>query len=746
MGTSTEKGLPKAELRKRKREGFIVAFSLLLIIFLTVTEIHLSKLSSDVPMGNNIVIFGIINIIILLIILLIFMVFRNVAKLMIEHRRNALGAKLRTKLVLAFVGLSLVPTMLLFFVSAGFITNSIQNWFNKQVETSLDESMEVAQTYYKTSATNALYYGEQISAIIKEQKLLNEENLPLLKAVIRQKQKEYNLGVVEVYSSQKEELVRAANPKLPLGEFTNPSSEDIKIALQGKQVTKVNSVGKADLIRGIVPVHSNWNEAEVVGVVVVNYYVPYSLVSKMKEISTSYHEFRQLKILKNPITTGYILTLFLITMVIIFLAVWFGVYLAKSLTIPIQELAEATRQVAEGNLDVHLGEKGNDEIGMLIASFNKMTQDLRNNQLALKNTNEELSRSNFELEQRRRYMEIVLKNVNAGVISVDKQGVLTTVNKSAERLLNINTQKVTGKSFREVLQPAHLDMVKGMLRDLIVSQQDTVNKQVTIPIRDTKLTLLVNLTVLKDENDEFVGTVVVFDDMTQLIKAQRMAAWREVARRIAHEIKNPLTPIKLSAQRLRKRYLARFEGEEKIFDECTGMIIKSVDELKTLVDEFSNFARMPAAQPSPNNLNEILHEAITLYQEAHRNIAFSLRTDETVPLIQLDRDQIKRVLINLLDNAVAAIDGDGSISIESIYNRELKMVTFTVADTGHGILPEDRSRLFEPYFSTKKAGTGLGLAIVNTIISDHHGFIRTRDNQPKGTVFTIELPVSGAWV
>ncbi|GAB7027609.1 sensor histidine kinase [Geotalea toluenoxydans] len=746
MGNDTEKGLPKAELRKRKREGFIVAFSLLLIIFLTVTEIHLSKLSSEVPMGNNIVIFGIINVIILLIILLIFMVFRNVAKLMIEHRQNALGAKLRTKLVLAFVGLSLVPTMLLFFVSAGFITNSIQNWFNKQVETSLDESMEVAQTYYKTSAANALYYGEQISAIIKEQKLLNEENLPRLKAVIRQKQKEYNLGVVEVYSSQKEELVRAANPKLPLGEFTNPSSEDIKIGLQGKQVTKVNSVGKADLIRGIVPVHSNWNEADVVGVVVVNYYVPYSLVSKMKEISTSYHEFRQLKILKNPITTGYILTLFLITMVIIFLAVWFGVYLAKSLTIPIQELAEATRQVAEGNLDVHLGEKGNDEIGMLISSFNKMTQDLRNNQLALKNTNEELSRSNLELEQRRRYMEIVLKNVNAGVISVDKQGVLTTVNKSAERLLNINTQKVTGKNFREVLQPVHLDIVKSMLRDLIVSQQDTVNKQVTIPIRDAKLTLLVNLTVLKDENDEFVGTVVVFDDLTQLIKAQRMAAWREVARRIAHEIKNPLTPIKLSAQRLRKRYLSRFEGEEKVFDECTDMIIKSVDELKTLVDEFSNFARMPAAQPSPNNLNEILHEAITLYQEAHRNITFSLRTDENIPTIQLDRDQIKRVLINLLDNAVAAIDGNGAIIIESTYNRELKMVTFTVADTGHGILPEDRARLFEPYFSTKKAGTGLGLAIVNTIISDHHGFIRTKDNQPKGTIFTIELPISGAWV
>ena len=628
MENADTQSLPKAELRKRKREGFIVVFSLLLIIFLTVTEIHLSKLSTEVPMGNNIIIFGIINVIILLIILLIFMVFRNVAKLMIEHRHNALGAKLRTKLVLAFVGLSLVPTMLLFFVSAGFITNSIQNWFNKQVETSLNESMEVAQVYYKSSAANALYYGEQISAIIKEQKLLNEENLPLLKSVIRQKQKEYNLGVVEVYSSQKEELVRAANPKLPKGEFTNPSSEDIRVGLQGKQLTKVNSIGKADLIRGIVPVYSNWNDKDVVGVVVVNYYVPYSLVSKMKEISASYHEFRQLKILKNPITTGYILTLFLITMVIIFLAVWFGIYLAKSLTIPIQELADATRQVAEGNLEVHLGEKGTDEIGMLVSSFNKMTQDLRHNQLALKSTNEELSRSNLELDQRRRYMEIVLKNVNAGVISVDNQGVLTTVNKSAERLLGVKTQKVTGRNFREVLQPVHLDIVKGMLHDLVVSQQETINKQVTIPIRDTKLTLLVNLTVLKDENEDFVGTVVVFDDLTQLIKAQRMAAWREVARRIAHEIKNPLTPIQLSAQRLRKRYLSRFEGEEKVFDECTSMIIKSVDEMKILVDEFSNFARMPAAQPSPNNLNDILHEAVTLYQEAHRNITFSLCTDD----------------------------------------------------------------------------------------------------------------------
>ncbi|HJV34853.1 sensor histidine kinase, partial [Geomonas sp.] len=569
-----------AEIRKRKREGFFVCLSLLSILILTAFEIHLSRLSSEVPMGSNVIIFGIINVIILLIILLVYLVSRNITKLLLERRKNAPGAHLRTKLVLAFVTLSLVPTLLLFFVSAGFITNSIHNWFNKQVESSLNESMEVAQTFYKSSAANALYYGNQISQIVKEKKLLNEENLPKLKALIRQKQQEYNLGVVEVFSSQREELIRAANPKVPLGEFTNPSSEDINVGLAGEQLTRVSPIGKADLIRGIVPIRSNWNSKDVVGVIVVNYYVPYSLVAKMREISLSYHEFRQLKIMKNPIATGYILTLFLITMVIAFLAVWFGVYLARSLTNPIQELAEATRQVAEGNLDVHLGESGHDEIGMLIASFNRMTQDLRENQLALQHTNEELKKSNLELDQRRVYMETVLANVTAGIISVDKDGLLTTVNKSAEKLLSINMDKVAGKNFREVLLPAHLDIVKGLLRDMVLSKQDAINRQLTIPMRDGERTLLTNLTVLKDEKDAFMGMVVVLDDMTSLIKAQRMAAWREVARRIAHEIKNPLTPIQLSAQRLRKRYLSRFDGEEKVFDECTAMIIKSVDELK----------------------------------------------------------------------------------------------------------------------------------------------------------------------
>jgi len=233
---------------------------------------------------------------------------------------------------------------------------------------------------------------------------------------------------------------------------------------------------------------------------------------------------------------------------------------------------------------------------------------------------------------------------------------------------------------------------------------------------------------------------VVFDDLTHLIKAQRMAAWREVARRIAHEIKNPLTPIQLSAQRLRKRYLAYFSGDDQVFDQSTETIIKSVEELKNLVNEFSQFARMPAAQLTPCSLNSIITEAVTLYSEAHRQVAFRFIADNTLPELQLDRDQIKRVLINLLENAVAAVAENGNVTIETSYNPELKMASFTVADTGHGISKEDRPRLFEPYFSTKKSGTGLGLAIVNTIITDHHGFIRVRNNEPQGSRFIIELP------
>lgn len=732
--------LPDKERSKRTREAIIIIIASLLIVFLTSAEIRLTQLSAETTIGSNIIIFGVINIVILLVILLVYLVSRNVVKLLLENRSNPVATRLRTKLVFSFVGLSLVPTFLLFFVAAGFINNTVHNWFNSQVESSLNESLEVAQTYYKNYAANTLYYGRQISGFIRVSKLLNQENLPQLEALIRQKQREYNLGVVEVYSAQREELVRATNPAVLKGEFTNPSSEDIARGLSGTELTRVNPIGKADLIRGIVPIYSTWNEHEVVGAVVVNYYVPYSLVNKMKEITASYHEFRQLKILRKPIRTGYILTLFLITLVLVFFAYWMGVYLANSISKPVQELLEATRAVADGKLDIRIENSSADEIGQLVQSFNHMTTDLRTKQHDLNSANTELTRINQEIEQRRQYMETVLRNVAAGVISVDKNGCITSINKSAEKLLNINTGSLVGRSFRELLRDSRLDTVKDILRDLLAKKLDSINRQIFVDVQGTRLALHLNITMLRDESGKFVGTVLVLDDLTQVIKAQRMAAWREVARRIAHEIKNPLTPIQLSAQRLRKRYLARFADDEKVFDECTEMIIKSVDELKNLVNEFSNFARMPSIQPEPNDLNEIIRETLTLYQQAHRAVIFDFIPDQSLPLLKVDRSQIKRVVINLLENAVAALEEQGIVSISSKFDAELKLASFAIADNGPGIPPEDKPRLFEPYFSTKKSGTGLGLAIVNSVVSDHNGFVRVRDNQPRGACFVVELP------
>ncbi|MCF6179751.1 MAG: ATP-binding protein [Geopsychrobacter sp.] len=724
------------------REWLLLALVAIMIPVLPKFEAHLFELSNKLALSNSIVALSLINLNILLVLLFLFLIFRNIFKLFLERRQGVPGAKLRSKLVGAFIALSLIPTMLLFFASAGFISTSIDNWFNRQVESALDESLDVALTYYRNSEATALYYADQLAKRIKKNKLLNEENLPQLRNMIKEKQEEYNLGIVEVFSATQEELVRVVNPKLPIIEITTATSDPVKEGLQGSKFSEITPVGKADLIRGIVPIHSNWDPADIVGVVVVNHYVPYSLINKMKEISSSVEQYKSTKLVKTQIQQSYVIVLLLIALIIIFLATWFGFHLARGITVPIQDLAEATTRVAAGDLDIHLETRSTDEISTLVTAFNKMTSDLREGRSLIEEANRDLQRSNIELEQRRNYMAIILANVTAGIISVDRFGRLTTVNKSAEKLLRFNAGQVIGKDFREVVPTSYLPTIKGLLKELFQSEKDSIRQQLSLPFGNDTITLLVNLTTLKDEQGAFMGTVVVFDDLTGLVKAQRMAAWREVARRIAHEIKNPLTPVQLSAQRLRRRYLKKFSGDDHVFDECTQMIITQVDELKNLVNEFSNFARMPATNPAPCNLNELIEETLVLYQEGHKEILFTFNKAPEMPSANLDREQLKRVMINLLENAVAASENKGQIKIETTYNKELQIITLSIADQGCGISPEDKERLFEPYFSTKKTGTGLGLAIVSTIISDHDGYIRARNNHPQGAKFTIELPVS----
>ena len=725
--------ITNGERRKRKREVFIIIGIALLVFGITYQMLHLPQLSSQVPVGSNIILFSIININLILLVLLIFLVVRNLVKLLFERKRRVLGTRLRTKLVAAFVTLSLVPTLLLFFTAVIFITRSVENWFNVQVESSLQGSLEVAQTYYRDLSRNTIHYSKAVSRFA-----VREMEGEVLTRFLERKRREYNLAWVGILSPRGKVVGEATDPSLKYNVGGLPQ-DSIQELLKGKEVSKITPyLGGGEIIWGGNPLSE---EGKAKGGVVVGYYVPQNLVAKMEDISKAFVDYRHSKILQKPLTTNYIIIFLLITLVIIFSATWFGFRLAKELTVPLMELADGTRRVASGDLDFRIGIEAEDEIGTLVSAFNKMTSDLKTGKAQLEKSNIALQHTNLELDRRRKYTEIVLENVAAGVISFDREGRITTVNKSAERMLDIKADDILGENYRKVMQPGYRKIARELIKEINTSRSESIQKQMEITLEDKVLTAQASVNILRDERGEYLGMVAVFDDITHLIKMQRLSAWREVARRIAHEIKNPLTPIQLSAQRIYKKYRSKIGKEAGVFEECTNTIIHQVTELKNLVNEFSNFARMPAVTPTPNDLNEIISSSLILFKEAHRDIRFQFFPDPHLPIFKMDRDQMKRVFINILDNAVAAVDGGGVIEIEVKYDPSLQMVTLEVRDNGCGIPDEDKTKLFEPYFSTKKAGTGLGLAIVNAIISDHNGYIRVRDNHPTGTKFIIDLPL-----
>jgi two-component system nitrogen regulation sensor histidine kinase NtrY len=713
--------------RRRRNEIVIIGIISVLIVILTTIEMKFPQVGEGIPIAHNIIIFSLININIILILLLIFLVIRNLVKLIFERKRKVLGARLRTKLVVAFISLSLVPTILLFFVAVGFITNSVEHWFKAQVEQSLQGSLEVAQTYYRDFANNTISAAKQISQYLsKQQTFKGTGEIRLLKEQLEGKQKEYRLSALSVFLRGEGEAIRVEDSTFETF-FLSPPKDMLDAGFSGKEVSRILSVGEGEVITGIVPLFNSSEGGEVIGAVAASHFVSKSLTAKMREISQAFVEYKQTKILKKPIKFSYMMALLMVTLLIVFSAIWFGFRLAKDITVPIKELAEATHRIASGDLNFRIQMNAADEIGMLVQSFNQMTGDLQ------------VSRS--ELEQRKKYMEIVLKNVAAGVISIDERGMITTINTSAEQMLEVKGEEILEKRFSEVLAREYVEQIKRLLGELKSSRKDSIERQLTVSLKGKSLSLLINLAALKDEEGNPLGVVAVFDDLTELMKAQRMAAWREVARRIAHEIKNPLTPIQLSAQRLRRRYLEKLQQDGVVFDECTRTIVKQVEELKGMVNEFSNFARMPASTPTPNHLNEIIQETLILFKDARKQVRFNFIPQQDLPVFNMDRDQMKRVMINLIKNSLAAIEREGEITIQTSYDPKLQMVRLEVSDNGYGIPDEDKGRLFEPYYSTKKTGTGLGLTIVNAIVTDHNGYIRVRDNKPKGTTFLIELPL-----
>jgi len=731
--------------QKKKLVWRVILFCLCLIPLFGWLQGRLFEQNLELPVNSNIVIFALININVILLLIVLFLILRNVAELLFERKLNVLGSRLRTKLVISFLSLSLIPTILLFFVALQFVSSSVDYWFNASIEESLQESLVLAQNLIQDSREQAEITGNDISQRLRAEpdgELKPEELSSFLKQMVSRTPAGMQAGFT-IILADKDQEVYESTPGLQ-GILLPNVSVDLLQQIKKQDMVKsiIQETSRGDLVRDIRQIHvgpGNNNRA----ILVTSLLISQEKLDRMARISKGIEDYRQLKYLKGPFKFWLLLILLIVTLLIIFAAIWFGIRIARTITEPVDKLAGATRKVAQGEFDFSL-ETGdsNDEIGVLVSSFNSMTANINSSNKKLAETHKALEQSSIEADRRRRYTEIILQNVSAGVISLDDHGRITTINRFAEKLLRIKRAQFIGMSYRQALPMQYTLILDRFMEELYVTGKTSVEQHLKVTIRRNTLSLLINFTRLEDDDGTPIGFVLVFDNLTKLEKMQRMAAWREVARRIAHEIKNPLTPIQLSAQRLRRRYPEILETDDSVFDRCTKTIINQVEELKRLVSEFSQFARMPKINKSPADLVSLTEETLVLYQEAHKHISFSCAATPDIPVFNFDAEQIKRSIINLLDNAVAVLPRNGKIEIEISFLPQSQNVVMRVADNGPGISKENKLKLFGPYFSTKKSGTGLGLAIVSTIVSDHGGYIRVLDNDPNGTVFVIELPVS----
>lgn len=697
-----------------------------------------SQLSTrrELPISANILVYGLSYISIILILLLIFLIVRNIFKLFSERRKGVIGSRLRTKLVAAFVGLSLVPTILLFLFAINFLSYSIELWLNIKIDDALNKSLEVAQMYYAQGEELAKFNARQISADITKNRLYETDRAEYLSSLLSQRQKSYKVGRVEAFFDFNNKSIVFADADSDFVSTDHLSPKMLEDVYSGKEIFTVVGTVSGEAIVGVAPVFSFAVPTEVIGRVIVSYNVPQGFVDKLRSIADVSESYGRNKLLKNPIKYNYVFVLSIVTLIIIFLATWFGLSLSKSITNPIQDLVSATNRITQGDLASRIEIDADDEIGLLVKSFNSMTDDLQKSKAGL-------MEANTSLEERRKYMAAVLRNVSAGVISVDKNGMITTINRAAEAMFEIDASEFVFRNYRDFLNEEHLSLVDAFLQEMKDQNERILEKQLEFNLKDRAVTILLTLTTIVDEEGNESGIVVVFEDLTELQKAERAAAWREVARRMAHEIKNPLTPVQLSAQRLQRKYGDKLGEDGSVFKECTQTIIDQVEVLKNLVNEFSRYARMPVTTLAPNDLNAVVAEAVNLFVDAHKDILFEFSPDEKLPRFHMDAEQINRVMINLLDNAVASLHKqDGHIAVLVRYDENHKKVKVAVADDGAGVPASYKRKVFEPYFSTKKSGTGLGLAIVSSIISDHKGQVSVSDNYPTGTIVSFQLPVS----
>jgi two-component system nitrogen regulation sensor histidine kinase NtrY len=635
-------------------------------------------------------------------------------------------------MVVSFIGLSLLPTILIFYFSFQLIGQDQETWFSSTIKESLEQALSVAEFSRNIEVdlvkANTEKIAADLSSLIGTQETL-KKGLKLSK-FLSLKLKLFNLSAIEIYDSEGKLIDKVGRGHLkpidPLW-FQNALKNPMEVKASKKQEDKKDD--KSETI--------DENQSPVIGPDALGrFFAPITTSDGLKgfaatqlnplsEIETNLSEIRQglqthLAALgiSRPFRVTQMTSLAGVTLLAVFISIWIGSRLASSLAAPVTELVEGTRRVAKGELDFVLTPTHKSgEMAHLVSAFNQMTSELKE--------------SYSEIDRRRRFVETVLKQVSSGVLILDLENHLVNLNQAAREMLGLTYFKLEGGP-----EPAIIKTIVGPADNLSQARY-----HVFLELENKVLSLTLRRTTLIDEEGRALGYLVTFDDLSELEKAQRLAAWREVAKRIAHEIKNPLTPISLSAQRLRRRFAKRLNDEQdgSIFDECTNVIVRQVENMRNLVDEFSQFARLPEINPRPANFIRVIEELVSLFRGAHPNLTLCLNITNRPDTFIFDPEQIGRAVTNLLVNAAQATLGRGRLEL-AVDLDDLAGVTLTVADDGPGLPPNIRDRIFEPYVTSGQGGQGLGLAIVNAIIRDHGGYIRVSDNFPKGTIFIITLP------
>ena len=713
--------------------GCLAVFILLLltsVIFLNPTSVGSAKF---VRMINLWAVVWAVNFVIILVLAVILA--RSLIKLFFEYQANRPGSRIKSKLVTTLIIFSLFPALVMSFLAFGLINRNLRQWFSSPSETLLNSAQLIASSYYEQRRAFAIAAARLLAKEVKPEDLSHPPGF-------EKRLEEYGLEGVLLFDSRNRIVFRG-------GEW--PPGEDYRAALR-----KVFSQGdyyalerRIRVDRGVVGVPVLGPSDSVRGALLASFLIPESIAFHAIETAKAFDKYEEIKGGVTQLEINYFLILALTTLALVFGFAWLGTYIAKKITVPLEALAEGSRELAEGNLDYRVDVKAADELGVLVNSFNRMAQEIRESRQNLEKANAELRATNVRLEERRQYIETIVQNIATGVITVDESEVIQTVNEATLKILQTTRDRILNRSIKEVAQGGLYDEFQEMKKRARL--YGIYRKDLTLRRGDRVLHVAATMTATVGPSKNREQYLIVLDDLTELIKAEKFAAWQEVARRLAHEIKNPLTPIRLSAERIKKRFesLTNLPSEQvadfkKVLGDGMRMIVAETETLKSLVEEFSRFARMPIFKPVEVELHPLIEQALSLYDGGLDHVQIKKTFDPQIRRVKMDPEQMRRVFINLIENSLDALaesEADKWILILTHLNETRESVTIEFHDNGVGIAPEDYENLFLPYFSTKRKGTGLGLAIVRQIISEHNGFVHAEPNLPRGTRLIMELPI-----